>query len=248
MSARSSRLRTSLDALAALLAIAMVCLRAEATDCTKTPDLLENCDQWTACVKSAGVGCFNPYSHPGNLLFLWKLKISGTIPIDVGQMTELNILYLSNNQISGTIPDAIDQLTELTEWGLKNNTISGTIPDAFGQLTKLQFLELYTNEISGTIPDAIGQLTELLSLALSYNQISGTVPDVIGQLTKIKYVDLSYNQITGASAGICAFNDHIYPDDCVLFPNPDWTNGAMCPTCLNTVYCKPPVTCTNTSF
>ena len=56
--------RTSLTALAALLAIAMGPSCAEATDCTKTPDLLENCDQWTACVKSAGVGCYNPYSHP----------------------------------------------------------------------------------------------------------------------------------------------------------------------------------------
>ena len=60
--------RTLLDALAALLAIAMVWSRAEATDCTTTPDLLENCDQWTACVKSAGVGCYNPYGDPGNAL------------------------------------------------------------------------------------------------------------------------------------------------------------------------------------
>jgi len=56
------------DALAALLAIAMVWSRAEATDCTTTPDLLENCDQWTACVKSAGVGCYNPAGYPGNNL------------------------------------------------------------------------------------------------------------------------------------------------------------------------------------
>ena len=60
--------RTSLTALAALLAIAMVSPCAEATDCTKTPDLLENCDQWTACVKSAGVGCYNPYGRSGNNL------------------------------------------------------------------------------------------------------------------------------------------------------------------------------------
>ena len=60
--------RTSLNALAALLAITMVSSCAEATDCTKTPDLLENCDQWTACVKSAGVGCYNPYGAPGNTL------------------------------------------------------------------------------------------------------------------------------------------------------------------------------------
>ena len=62
-------MRTALDALAAaLLTIAMVWSRAEATDCTTTPDLLENCDQWTACVKSAGVGCYNPYGYPGNVL------------------------------------------------------------------------------------------------------------------------------------------------------------------------------------
>ena len=60
--------RTLLNAFAALLAIAMVSSCAEATDCSKRPDLLENCDQWTACVKSAGVGCYNPYSYPGNVL------------------------------------------------------------------------------------------------------------------------------------------------------------------------------------
>ena len=50
--------RISLNELAAFLAFATVSSCAEATDCTKTPDLLENCDQWTACVKGAGVGCY----------------------------------------------------------------------------------------------------------------------------------------------------------------------------------------------
>ena len=59
---------TDFDALAALLAIAAVWSRAKATDCTTTPDLLENCDQWTACVMSAGVGCRNPYTTRLNTL------------------------------------------------------------------------------------------------------------------------------------------------------------------------------------
>jgi len=58
--------RISHNALVALLAIAMVSSRAEATDCTTTPDFLENCDRWTACVKSAGLGCYNQgYCDPG---------------------------------------------------------------------------------------------------------------------------------------------------------------------------------------
>ena len=46
-----------------LLVSAWVC--AEATDCTKTADILENCDQWTECVKSAGVGCYCPNGCTG---------------------------------------------------------------------------------------------------------------------------------------------------------------------------------------
>ena len=56
-------LRVPLSALAALLAIAIVCSRAEATDCTIKSDLLENCEQWKACVKSAGAGCYSPSGY-----------------------------------------------------------------------------------------------------------------------------------------------------------------------------------------
>jgi hypothetical protein len=42
------------------------------------------------------------------------MGIKGTIPINVGLMTELNILGLDANEISGTVPDAFNQLTKLT--------------------------------------------------------------------------------------------------------------------------------------
>ena len=42
------------------------------------------------------------------------LRIKGTIPINVGLMTELNTLGLDGNEISGTVPDAFNQLTKLT--------------------------------------------------------------------------------------------------------------------------------------
>ena len=50
------------------LVVAVVWSHAEATDCTKTHDLLENCAQWTACVTSAGVGCYNPTVFSGHTL------------------------------------------------------------------------------------------------------------------------------------------------------------------------------------
>jgi hypothetical protein len=53
------------DTIAAILAIAMVHSRVEATDCTATADLLENCDQWTDCVTKEGVGCYKKTSGAG---------------------------------------------------------------------------------------------------------------------------------------------------------------------------------------
>ena len=54
------------DTIAAILAIAMVLhSRVEATDCTATADLLENCDQWTDCVTKEGVGCYKKTSGAG---------------------------------------------------------------------------------------------------------------------------------------------------------------------------------------
>ena len=45
--------------------------------------------------------------------------------------------------------------------------------------------------------------------------------------------------------GICNIKDNIIGyHGCHLSPNPAWADGAMCPACLNSGPCKPPVTCT----
>ena len=56
-------------------------------------------------------------------LLFYSNQLSGTIPTQLGQLTNLQYLNLNNNQLSGTIPVELGQLTELTDLTLKGETI-----------------------------------------------------------------------------------------------------------------------------
>ncbi len=128
---------------------------------------------------------------------LYNNKLSGTIPAEIGQLTQLQTLNLAGNQLSGTIPVQIEQLTQLKSLYLSTNQLSGTIPTSIGKLTQLITLYLHTNQLNGTIPVEIGQLTQLQTLYLNNNQLSGTIPAEIGQLTQLQGLYLNNNQLSG---------------------------------------------------
>ena len=88
-------------------------------------------------------------------------------------------LYLLNSGLTGDIPSEIGNLTNLTFLDLHNNQLIGTIPPEIGNLTNLTYLYLSSNQLTGEIPPEIGNLTNLTFLGLSYNQLSGIIPDEI---------------------------------------------------------------------
>ena len=62
--------------------------------------------------------------------------MSGNIPSELGQLTNLERLNLSTNQLSGNIPPELGQLTNLTSLNLGfNGALSGTLPAALTGLT-----------------------------------------------------------------------------------------------------------------
>ena len=82
-------------------------------------------------------------------------------------------LDLSENELSGSIPSELGKLTELKELHLEENELSGSIPPELGKLTELKELHLEENELSGSIPPELGRLTELKELHLEENELSG---------------------------------------------------------------------------
>ena len=137
-------------------------------------------------------------------------RLSGTIPVEIGNLTSLSELFLGFsqlsvflgfNQLSGTIPVEIGNLTSLTALFLGGNQLSGTIPVEIGNLTSLRSLTLGGNQLSGTIPVEIGNLTSLSELYLNDNQLSGTIPVEIGNLTSLSRLRID------TTTGLCLAPD-----------------------------------------
>ena len=128
--------------------------------------------------------------------------IAGSIPTQLGNLTNLTALWLSSNQLTGSIPTQLGNLTKLVSLNLRNNRLTGSIPTQLGSLTKLQGstfspgLNLSNNQFTGSIPTQLGSLTELVSLSLSTNQLTGSIPAELGSLTKLTNLNLSNNQLT----------------------------------------------------
>ena len=129
---------------------------------------------------------------------LYYNHLTGSIPVEIGNFTNLQRLELNSNQLTGSIPASIGNLTSLQYLRLTWNQLTGSIPAAIGNLTKLQDLRLYVNQLTGSIPAEIGNLTNLQDLFLYDNQLTGSIPVEIGNLTNLQELFLSYNQLTGS--------------------------------------------------
>ena len=152
--------------------------------------------------------------------------LTGSIPPEIGNLTNLISINLYNNYLTGSIPPEIGNLTNLYSLYLNNNQLTGEIPSEIGNLTNLTKVILGGNQLTGSIPSEIWNLTNLTHLSLEYNQLTGEILSEMGNLTNLNYLYLSHNKITG----------EIPKNICDL--NIDWSsmihfniyNNLLCPT------------------
>lgn len=128
---------------------------------------------------------------------LGKNNLTGVIPTQIQNLTNLQTLDLDDNLLSGPIPVEIGALTNLQILILNENSLSGPIPAQIGSLTKLQKLHLYSNELTGEIPQELSNLTELTDINLGINLLTGQFPAWIGDLTKLTSLNFENNSLTG---------------------------------------------------
>ena len=99
----------------------------------------------------------------GDLGFLRELylndnQLSGTIPAELGHLTNLNVLHLNDNQLSGTIPPELGDFSSLTQLSLRNNRLSGAIPASLSNLSGLDFARFANNAFTGCVPNGLRYL------------------------------------------------------------------------------------------
>ena len=85
--------------------------------------------------------------------------------------------FYINNNLSGEIPQELGELTNLQVLILANCDVSGTIPKELGNLTNLYELYIFGTEVSGEVPDEFANLTNLSTLWLTDNYLTG-LPDL----------------------------------------------------------------------
>ena len=138
----------------------------------------------------------------GDLSNLWWLDLKdngliGEIPPSLGDLHSLQNLDLGVNELDGEIPSELSNLTDLTHLNLGTNQLIGEIPAGLGRLTGLRWLYLDANQLSGEIPAALGDLTDLEVLTLYNNQLTGEIPAELGDLTKLRWLWLNSNELIG---------------------------------------------------
>jgi len=131
-------------------------------------------------------------------LNLYNNQLTGSIPSEIGNLTNLTSLVLWINQLTGEIPPEIGNLTNLIRLDLDENQLTGSIPSELGNFSNLTLLSLGSNQLTGEIPPEIWNLTNLTNLGLYDNQLTGSIPPEIGNLTNLDSLWLYGTELTGS--------------------------------------------------
>ena len=130
-------------------------------------------------------------------LALFRNSLTGPIPPELGRLAKLERLWLGGNLLQGAIPPELGKLAALESLDLDNNHLTGRIPPELGNLAELTLLKLEQNRLEGMIPRELGGLANLQNLYLADNELSGQIPPELGRLAKLGLLRLQGNNLSG---------------------------------------------------
>ena len=91
-------------------------------------------------------------------------RLSGSIPVELYQLTGLEMLHLENCELSGTIATEIGLMTSLVSWNSSFNQLTGPIPVEVERLVSdgtLASFDITNNKLEGTMPVGLCELSVL---------------------------------------------------------------------------------------
>ncbi len=182
--------------------VALVALYNNTSNWLSNFDYYSSWSELTEPCSWKGISCQNGHITALNLD---NLHLTGSIPNEIGDLTQLQSLILSgsiltNDKLTGFIPAQLGNLTQLQHLDLSYNNFDGYIPKELGNLTALKILNLSLNNLNGSIPIELIKLSNLQELYLPGNQLSGIIPTEFNQLNNLQQLNLVGNYSTLCAA------------------------------------------------
>ena len=151
----------------------------------------------------AGVGCDENQTLTS--LILPEMNLQGTIPKELGLLTDLTKLNLVGNALMGTLPTELGLLNKLETFYLPGNTsewyqfltddISIFPPKTTRQLEDGTVINY--SRLTGSFPSEFGLMTALKQLHLYGHALTGSLPTQIGRMSALTALTLGQNQLSG---------------------------------------------------
>ncbi|KAI4312217.1 hypothetical protein MLD38_037054 [Melastoma candidum] len=131
-------------------------------------------------------------------LRVFKNRLSGVLPPDLGKKAPLRWVDVSSNEFVGEIPQGLCDKGALEELLMLENSFSGRIPESLAKCETLTRLRLGDNKLSGDIPPGLWGLPSIYLLDLSDNGFTGSIGEEIAGAQSLSVLTLSRNNFSGS--------------------------------------------------
>jgi hypothetical protein len=112
----------------------------------------------------------------GSIILGNRPELNGTLPLSIGDLTEIRLIEIFYTNLTGAIPFTIGRLKELKNLALYCNSFSGQITDSIGHCEKLEGLNIQNNHFTGYVPLSLTTLQYFSGLQITNNQFD-QLPD-----------------------------------------------------------------------
>ncbi|PIN24289.1 Serine/threonine protein kinase [Handroanthus impetiginosus] len=133
---------------------------------------------------------------------LGSAGVSGVLPLELNQLSQLQYLALQKNSLTGTLP-SFENMTSLEQIYLDNNDFTSVPNNFLLRLTNLQTFSISENVNLGPweIPSYLTESTNLLTFYASNASVTGIIPNIFGSFPNLQNLRLSHNNLTGSLPG-----------------------------------------------
>ncbi|KAK2999194.1 hypothetical protein RJ639_024284 [Escallonia herrerae] len=150
------------------------------------------CQNFSQASRMANISC--AFAFPAVLSDGKTNNFRGSIPVELGQLTNLVLFDLTSNKFSGVVPAQLFNISTIQVFSVADNMLTASLPPELGHsLPKLKLFLADLNHFSGLIPASLANASELVKIRIGDNAFSGRIPLNLGGLQELQVLDLGGN-------------------------------------------------------